>query len=797
MKRSLLGAFGQVSASLLLLFTLGALSGCSFAESGNCSSDSDCDTDQRCLRGGGLLVQDGYCVNRALPIDRNQCDGEGELVFDGEPVEPGDPCGPCGDGEIACSEGGEALCTGASEPNSCGGCTPLPAEEGSPCLSPFEEDSILVCIDENSLVCCPNLDLEAVGFPLEDCETIPEELPEVPELFVITESPSTIEIGWQEIQGASGFEVSLDGGSWQTAPEGTSFRYEPQDPPVFISSQRLTFEFNATQGTVESSILVEGDRSREFQFRVRALTALGPGTSSDPLSAAFDASAAPVELTYYYRSSTSGDLTELYSEIVTPGDTVQFSDTLEVGDSRLYNYSYRIVDERVSFPENFIFMGVAYHYPGCNLFPEPWSNESQREANESEFFESFQICNNTCVLTAANNSHCGECNRTCSTLTCSEGSCNDVVQIDAGSEHTCATLADGTAYCWGINVSGQLGAGSTVSGQSTPIPHQVRTTVPDAPLTDVVAVSAGFRHTCAILSNGEGRCWGSMEFGRLGNNQNSDSFVPSAQVVSDLTSAVALSAGRSQTCAITSNQEPVCWGLNDFNRISPQATEVFSVPTMTTAGFFTSEKVEAIDTGPVGVTCAVSQGDVYCFGENNNGLLGTGGNNKPSSNFNALNLSSDGEVTDVSVGASHACALVGGRVFCWGRNNVGQLGLGVSSGPNMIFSPSTVIGINNAVAITTGRSHTCALLDSSDILCWGENGAGQLGNGGTSNENAPFPISGGGFVAITAGDSHTCGLRSGGEIRCWGSNQYNQLGVPNIPDTNLPTPVDWTETLFD
>lgn len=138
---------------------------------------------------------------------------------------------------------------------------------------------------------------------------------------------------------------------------------------------------------------------------------------------------------------------------------------------------------------------------------------------------------------------------------------------------------------------------------------------------------------------------------------------------------------------------------------------------------------------------------------------------------------------DIAVGRGHACALMAtGYVWCWGRNDRGQLGYAPSTDPN---PPRPVPGISTAVEVVTGDLHTCARLADGTVRCWGANGTGQLGNGSTVDSAAPVVAAGlTGVTDLTAGRAHTCAV-AGGSVSCWGSNGFGQLGLGSVREARL------------
>jgi alpha-tubulin suppressor-like RCC1 family protein len=144
--------------------------------------------------------------------------------------------------------------------------------------------------------------------------------------------------------------------------------------------------------------------------------------------------------------------------------------------------------------------------------------------------------------------------------------------------------------------------------------------------------------------------------------------------------------------------------------------------------------------------------------------------------------------TAVATRGYHTCALLAsGAVQCWGYNAWGQLGNGTTTNSN---TPVTVKGISNATAVATGLDFSCALLASGAIQCWGRGAVGELGNGSAEDSSVPVSVAGiSTAVAITGGGYHACAVLSSGSAQCWGYNNYGQLGNGSTTAPESYTPV--------
>ena len=328
------------------------------------------------------------------------------------------------------------------------------------------------------------------------------------------------------------------------------------------------------------------------------------------------------------------------------------------------------------------------------------------------------------------------------------GLASGVTALAPGREFTCALTSGGAVMCWGHNRYGNLGDGTigTYSSRSTP-------GIVAGLASGSEAVVAGDRHTCAVTSGGGVKCWGSNSYGQLGDGTTTERTTP-VDVSGLASGAVALAVGRTgfHTCALTGSGGVKCWGSNSNGQLGDG----------TTTDRLTPVDVSGLASGVVALaagnshTCALtSGGGVKCWGSNGYGQLGDGTATQRLTPVDVTGLTS-GAVGIADSASNHTCALTsGGGVKCWGLNSSGQLGDGTTTQRS---TPVAVVGLAGAViGVTDGGTHACAVSTDGGVQCWGSNAFGQLGDGATAIRLVPGDVSGlpGGISTVTAGGTHT------------------------------------------
>ncbi|MFH1435756.1 MAG: hypothetical protein ABIJ56_08585, partial [Pseudomonadota bacterium] len=283
-------------------------------------------------------------------------------------------------------------------------------------------------------------------------------------------------------------------------------------------------------------------------------------------------------------------------------------------------------------------------------------------------------------------------------------------------------------------------------------------------LSDAAMVSAGVDHTCALMRSGEVWCWGADDKGQLGNSAGA-SPSPAPVKVELASTATTISAGGNHTCAVLTGGALVCWGDNASGQLGDN----------TTTDRFTPVPVVGLPSGVAAVaggllhTCALlGSGAMKCWGSDAEGQLGNGEPKTDSlTPVDVTGLSSG--VAAIAAGEKHTCAVSGDGVLrCWGKNNRGQVGDDSTTDRSAPVVVTTLAA--GAVAAACGKEHSCALLDTGGVQCWGRNDNGQIGNIAAGAEiHVPLDVTGltSGVASITADQKHTCAITTAGGAKCW------------------------------
>jgi alpha-tubulin suppressor-like RCC1 family protein len=330
------------------------------------------------------------------------------------------------------------------------------------------------------------------------------------------------------------------------------------------------------------------------------------------------------------------------------------------------------------------------------------------------------------------------------------------VVLDLGDSHTCAIKQDGSLWCWGRNLRGQVGDGTNTDRN---IPVQIMS-------SGISSISLGSMHTCAIKQDGSLWCWGDNDYGQRGDGMVGSKNFPVQIIPSGVLS---VSLGSIHTCAIKQDGSLWCWGSNSYGQLGDGTYTSRTAPVQ-----IMSSGVKAVSLGYYH-TCVIKQdSSLWCWGRDNYG----NGITTP------IQVIPSG-VSSVSSGSYHTCAVkIDGSLWCWGDNSYGQLGNGTYSDSS---TPVQIIS-SGVVSVSAGGHHTCAIKQDSSLWCWGDNVSGQLGNGSQSaGVSSPVQIVSSGVKAVSLGWAHTCAIKTDGSLWCWGRNDSGQLGDGTYTIKTSPT----------
>ena len=313
------------------------------------------------------------------------------------------------------------------------------------------------------------------------------------------------------------------------------------------------------------------------------------------------------------------------------------------------------------------------------------------------------------------------------------------IELEVGGKHSCAYASIRDVKCWGNGSSGQLGIGnSLLIGDEA---NEMGESLPFSLLGsqfEVHQLALSDTHTCAVNATGAVKCWGEIALLGIGYDDSDgfgDGYIEMGDVLPYLSlptgrSVDMIEAGGSHTCAVLDNNDLICWGENDAGQLG------------------------------LGNTTHIGD-DADEIGDD----------------FSTVSLPSGRTVDALALGADHTCALLDdASIVCWGDNTYGQLGIGntntIGDGAGEMGASLSTVSLptgRTATQITAGQDITCAILDNNDLICWGNNDYGQLGQGNTVDVNDPSGLSavslGSNAQSVDAGVDSVCAVVSNA-VKC-------------------------------
>jgi alpha-tubulin suppressor-like RCC1 family protein len=337
-------------------------------------------------------------------------------------------------------------------------------------------------------------------------------------------------------------------------------------------------------------------------------------------------------------------------------------------------------------------------------------------------------------------------------------------QVAAHADHTCVLRRTGDVLCWGKNTYGQLGNGHR---------NDMARAAPVAGLVDATSIAVGLDFSCAVRRHGSVVCWGNNEDGQLGDGRGGRPGVLSLRPapVAGVENVQQLVTGRYHACALEGSGRVKCWGNGADGQMGSDAQRAFATP----QSIARLGAVRQIASGASHVCALEQDGGVQCWGRNTEGQLGDG---ERGSKIRPVRVRGLTGAVAIAAGHNHVCAtLAGATLACWGDNAKQQIGPQAGRESRQ-RTPVAVPGLRDVVQVDGGAAHTCARLQSGRVTCWGANDGGQLGHHAAAASRATAtPVRGiSDAVDLSLGARHSCAIRHRGDLLCWGSSDHDALG---------------------
>jgi len=382
-------------------------------------------------------------------------------------------------------------------------------------------------------------------------------------------------------------------------------------------------------------------------------------------------------------------------------------------------------------------------------------------------------------------------------LTHDDGIPPTVMTVSTGLTHTVAIKTDGSLWTWGQNLYGRTGIG--VGGGNMTTPLQIGRD------NDWAYVAAGAAHTVAIGRDGSLWAWGSNSHGQLGDGTIVNRWAPT-RIGTD-TNWAYITAGLGYTVAIRTDGTLWAWGNNEYGQLGIGETAGTTPNRLTPTQIGTDTNWAYVAAGIRHHTAAIrTDGSLWAWGRKDrysgwppviHQVIQDYGNAP-------VQIGTDTNWAYVAVGGSYIMAIqTDGSLWAWGRNCMGQLGIGEAGAATYRLTPTRVGTGANWVSVAAGGSHTLAIQTDGSLWAWGANWSGQLGVGGATGPSINWDDSYGYEVLLTptrigvdadwasvvVGGSHTLATRTDGTLWAWGGNWFGHLGDGTTTDRNSPVNV--------
>jgi alpha-tubulin suppressor-like RCC1 family protein len=350
----------------------------------------------------------------------------------------------------------------------------------------------------------------------------------------------------------------------------------------------------------------------------------------------------------------------------------------------------------------------------------------------------------------------------------------------AGRPQTAAV--GGSLRAWGDNSSGQLGDGTTTNSD-TPVKVQL------PPGTRITSMRAGCAHTVALTTTGHVLAWGANGDGQLGDGTTTNSPTPVTVKLPQGTTIKAIRAGCFHSLALTTTGRVLAWGFNGQGELGNGSTLSSDIPVMVKLPQGTT--VQAISAGSGHNLALTTTGHILAWGFNGEGELGDGTTTNSDTPVKVM-VPTRITVTRIAAGEGHSLAGTStGKALAWGDNTDGALGDGTTTSRLTPVRVKLPVG-TKIRTLSGGCAHSLALTATGQVLAWGDNSVGALGDGTTTNSAIPVRVklpNGTEVTTVAAGCEHSLALTATGQLLAWGYNGQGELGDGTTTNSDLPVGV--------
>jgi alpha-tubulin suppressor-like RCC1 family protein len=350
-------------------------------------------------------------------------------------------------------------------------------------------------------------------------------------------------------------------------------------------------------------------------------------------------------------------------------------------------------------------------------------------------------------------------------------------EISNSVNSSCAIKTDNSLHCWGNNMSYQTGTGGNQADLTSPTAVNTSKTW--------VSISVGSGMSCAIDNLDDLYCAGNATKGEFGSYVDGSAVLRNTHTeIFPGTDWATVQKSSWAICATDTTNKLYCWARNYFGMLGLGTTTfLYDSPQEITGRSYSDYSLGNTH------MCAIGTSDqkLYCWGSGYNGTIANGIDYSLNSSF--VEYTPPVEFDRIESGREYSCGIdQDQKLYCWGRNDKGQLGIGSK---DIKITPQEILVGKKWLDLSVTFYTTCAVTTENELYCWGYNSNGQFGNGSTTASLTPvkLSVSDDWLKVATSPRGYTCAVKTSGELYCWGTNSSKQLGQNNTSSSTTPLQV--------